>query len=716
MKNYILFILILFFLSCKNTAKRDSQPLIRNVSKNIQITNGLYNKHIAIWGGHGMYFDLAQDEWTWQRPCLFQTVEDLLAENYVQQYIVPMLENAGANVLMPRERDIQTNEIIIDNDFNTGGSLFRIMNDTGIWSKNYEGFAHLKNYYKNEENPFTSGTFLQTKTVNEDNENICEWIPSIPQKGKYAVYVSYKQKSNSTEDAHYSVYHTGGRTDFLVNQTMGGGTWIFLGYFFFREGFNEECKITLTNKSNSVGQIITADAVKIGGGMGNIIRNGKLSNHSRYAEGARYWLHWAGTPSNIYNTNNGQDDYKDDYLCRGLWVNYLLNESSQEKGLNIPIDASIAIHTDAGVKELDTIVGTLGIYSSPQSRDLTKQIVDEIVCDIRLKHESNWTNRHLKKRTYSEVKLPKVPAALIELFSHQNMADVRLGVNPHFQFTVGRAIYKGILKYIANKFNYDYVVQPLPIENFGINNSDNNKIRLSWRPALDTLEPTAVPDKYLLFTRVNEGGFNNGTLVSGQSFEMKIENDKIYGFKITAVNKGGESFPSEILTVCKKENRNNALIVNCFNSTSAPSSIHSNDSIGFVDFGIPYMESSYFVGPQYDFNPKSMWIDTSHPGFGSSNRDFKDTIIVGNIFDYTHIIGRSIVNSGFSYTSCSLNAFLEGTIKMKRLKRIYLILGRNLKIQKLDSNRLRALPVAIKTVLEEYNKLGCEIYIGMDEI
>ena len=137
----------------------------------------------------------------------------------------------------------------------------------------------------------------------------------IPEKGKYGVYVSYQTVKNSAEDAFYSVYHASGQTDFTVNQTMGGSTWIFLGYFDFEKGKNH--KITLSNKSNRAGRIVTADAVKIGGGMGNIARmpntegfekentkssetltaketftskisyKPEISSYPRYAEGAR---------------------------------------------------------------------------------------------------------------------------------------------------------------------------------------------------------------------------------------------------------------------------------------------------------------------------------------------------------------------------------------------------------------------------------------------
>ena len=53
-------------------------------------------------------------------------------------------------------------------------------------------------------------------------------------------------------------------------------------------------------------------------------------------------------------------------------------------------------------------------------------------------------------RNYSETRLPATPSTIIELLSHQNFADMQLGHDPNFKFTVGRAIYKGILQFITS--------------------------------------------------------------------------------------------------------------------------------------------------------------------------------------------------------------------------------------------------------------------------
>lgn len=135
-----------------------------------------------------------------------------------------------------------------------------------------KGFAHLRPLYTDFENPFKEGTFRTIETIKKGKESVAEWIPEIPRNGQYAVYVSYHTVPNSSDDALYTVHHKGGASQFKVNQQMGGGTWIYLGTFGFDAGQDNAYKVTLSNRSAKAGQTVTADAIKIGGGMGNIAR------------------------------------------------------------------------------------------------------------------------------------------------------------------------------------------------------------------------------------------------------------------------------------------------------------------------------------------------------------------------------------------------------------------------------------------------------------
>ena len=98
--------------------------------------------------------------------------------------------------------------------------------------------------------------------------------------------------------------------------------------------------IELQNISSVEGAVITADAVKVGGGYGNVARKVKeggepginyeyvKSEYPRFTEAARYWMQWAGVPDSIYTPSDNVNDYTDDYKARGAWVNYLTGGSS----------------------------------------------------------------------------------------------------------------------------------------------------------------------------------------------------------------------------------------------------------------------------------------------------------------------------------------------------------------------------------------------------
>ena len=91
-------------------------PWTKNLSRPFTPSKALTNRHIALWQSHGIYYDVKRKEWRWQRPRLYGTTEDQFTQSIVLPFVIPMLENAGAVVYTPRERDIQRQEVVVDND------------------------------------------------------------------------------------------------------------------------------------------------------------------------------------------------------------------------------------------------------------------------------------------------------------------------------------------------------------------------------------------------------------------------------------------------------------------------------------------------------------------------------------------------------------------------------------------------------------------------
>lgn len=756
---------------------------VRPESRPYTISAGLDNRHIAIWQSHGFYYEQSLLRWEWQRARILQTVEDLYTQSYVLPFLVPMLENAGATVALPRERDNNTTEIIVDNDGNLFSEKSRYQERQGsgkaTWTSLSTGFAHTQAIYTQGQNPFTMGSARVIETVKENQGNTVSeaaWIPAIEKPGQYAVYVSYRSLPSSTDCARYVVRHDGGETAFLVNQQMGGGTWVYLGTFYFsqQEASSQRQQGVYLSNATPAGhkytkkQVVSADAVKFGGGMGNIGRtpnnwnadslfalDPQISGYPRYTEGARYWLQWAGFSDTVYSYTENKNDYTDDYMSRGIWVNALSggsNVNPKTEGLKVPIDLSVAFHTDAGTTLDDEMVGTLAIYTryknnqdkfptgEPRivSRELTDLIQTQICEDVKAEFDQEWPRRGLWDKSYAESRIPDVPAMLLELLSHQNFADMRYGLDPKFRFTVSRAIYKGILRFISLRDGVPYVVQPLPVTAFGadVEYGPNGPVaHLSWVPQSDPLEPTAEARQYMIYTAVTTpgqplGGYDNGILVNEPFARIGLETGKIYSFKVVPINDGGAGFPSETLSVGLTENYNydnTVMIINGFDRISAPANFATRDSsragfLNYLDGGVSYINDYSFIGRQHDYRRHIPWMDDDSPGFGASYGNYEDKVIAGNSFDFPFRHGTALMQAGYSFTSASRDAVTRNR-HINKYAAIDLILGKQVTIDEgrpaIAKPRYEAFPIALRQVLTDYCLQGGHVlvsgaYVGTD--
>lgn len=739
--------------SHKVKAPAEAQTIVEKVGSP-EFVKGLSGKHIAVWQSHGRYYDIGAELWKWQRPCLFQTCEDMFTQGFVLPYLVPMLENSGAYVLLPRERDIQKNEVIVDNDKTCLARGTGKYSGTGKWKSAGEGFADTKAIYGDCENPFTLGTAMQASCVSpKDKANATvSWTPSIPERGEYAVYVSYKTLPNSTKSAHYTVNHLGGKSEFIVNQKMGGSTWVYLGTFEFAEG--SQGYVTLDNSTPKgyrmeVGATVTADAVRFGGGMGNIARAGKPSKNAdalvvepsvsglpRSAEAARYWLQWAGADSTVYYQNEGKNDYKDDFMSRGDWVEWISRESrvnhSRKGGLGIPVDLTLGFHTDAGVTPDDSIVGTLAIYTyksegktslpAGEDRQTSRMFADmvqtQIVNDIRAEYDSLWTRRWIWDRGYRESRTPSSPSMLLELLSHQNFADMKFGLDPTFRFSVSRAIYKGMLKYLSNRYGSDYVVHPLPVSSAGVSFGSANKAVLCWDPVEDPLEPTAVPTGYIVYKRIGDGAFDNGTKVKGCNYETTLVPGQIISFKITAFNDGGESFPSEIVSIGIPSDGNTSdkvLIVNNFDRVSGPAYFDGEERAGFdnsLDSGVPDKRDITFIGEMYNFRREDQWITNDRQGFGASYSDLAGEVVAGNTFDYLYGHGKSVLAAGYPFYSCSKERFTSDSLFRTGAWTIDIVCGKQVSTPAGSKTRYNVFPRKMQAAVRSAAENGINLIVS----
>ncbi len=670
-------------------------PWVFNASRPYFVTAGLQDRHLSLWASHGRYYDNDKHLWKWQRPFLFCTTEDLFTQTIVVPYLIPMLQNAGAIVFTPRERDWQRHEFIVDNDDPVKAPYYVETNNGKKWkSCDSIGFAAKKAFYLDGESPFMDGTVRQAKATKKKKYSEISYQPNILEAGKYAVYVSYQSLPKSVTDAKYIVYHKGQATEFTVNQRMGGGTWVYLGTFDFDKGCNAFNRVVVTNHASSKG-VVTSDAVRFGGGMGNIIRGDYHSGMPRCLEGARYYAQWAGAPYSVYGGRKGTNDYADDINTRSLMTNWLGGGSvymPARQGKKVPIELSLAVHSDAGFNpDGKSTWGSLAICTTQfnderlnsgisrfTSKDFAKALLENLVTDVSAKYGS-FGKRYLWDRNYSETRLPEVPSAIIETLSHQSFPDMRLAQDPMVKFTMARSLYKTILRYVSSNHGRRYVVQPLPPVHFSVEMDAKGVATLAWSAQQDKQEPTARPTSYILYKAEGKGGFDNGTLVNATSCKLQLEHDKVYSFKVAAVNAGGESFPSETLSALYRPNAHKTvLVVNNFHRLASPQVVDNDSVQGFdmsQDPGVSYGLTAGWSGKQLSFD-RSRMGDESSNGLGYSGNEMAGNFVAGNDFDYTVEHAQAIAASGkYSVVSCSSEAILSGKVRMANYQAVDLING-----------------------------------------
>ena len=721
--------------------KYTGNPWTLNLDRPFAPTHGLQGRHVCLWASHGRFYSVDKRKWQWQRPKMFNTCEDIFTQTIVLQYLMPMMENAGAVVYSPRERDIQRHEVIVDNDIDFADGIYSEINGKHEWEDAGIGFARVRTVYVDGQNPFEEGTCRKIVTQNSKTlRSSITWTPDIREDGEYAVYVSYKTLPTSVPDAVYSIRHKGVTTRVRVNQQMGGGTWVYLGTFDFGCNSEHDNCITLTNHSNYRGHI-TADAVRLGGGMGNIARGDSTvisegdsictSGLPRYLECSRYSMQWNGAPRQIYtaySSMNSANDYNDDLYARSLGANYIAGGSvyvpvdtipvANVPGLKVPIDMCVATHSDAGLRENMDIVGTLGVYTTQfyngklasglnrlVSRDLADMVMTGFTADMQ-QMLGNWSRRQMYDRNYCETREPQMPSMILETMSHQNYADMLVGHDPVCKFVMARAIYKALLRYEAMMHEQKkVVVQPLPVKNVkAVADAVSGSISLSWSPVTDPVEKSAKPWGYVVYTRRGSSAWNNGRVVRDTVENIEAAAGVLYQFRVAALNDGGCSLKSA--EVCARVPWNpkadNIMIVNGFERLAAPQAF-ANDSVrGFdmnTDPGVAYYRNISI----YDIN---------------------GVPVAGNTFDYPTMHARdllmtdsaSVALHDLAISSCTMDAVRENTLSGYRL--VDMICGAQ-RVDGYSHRTYKTMPEQMQKVLRSYTTGGGSLlvsgaYIGED--
>ena len=465
----------------------------------------LSGRRIALSPGHGYYWHSALG-WTTQRGDVGGLIEDIHTAEIANRYLAPMLINMGADVVFCREPGEQRTEGLMDNDAGAPG-----YSETGSWALSTSSGFQNSTYRFATTNP---GPETATAT----------WSIPVPEDGLYPVFAWFRASANRTPEAIYRVRHSGGVDEVTVDQTVDNLTWAHLGNYWFTA--QQGAAVTLSNRSPSPGVVI-ADAVRLGGGLGSIVRGGATSLQARWKECARYWAQYAGAPPTVYDSSSGSQDSSDDVTARPRFAEWRT------------ADAFLSLHTNAGGGAgTDTFIYAGG--ATQGSAGLSQAVHTQLIADLRAEWSPSWVDRGQKQANFGELRLlSTMPGVLVELAFHDTAGspDHEALHDPEFRYIAARAYARGLLRYFSPLSPFP----PEPPAALRVTQDGARGLLVAWDAA-------AGATSYTVEQSVDGKGFIEVANVAATSWSTgPLPHHSQRSFRVRAWNQTGRSFPTEVL-------------------------------------------------------------------------------------------------------------------------------------------------------------------------
>ena len=535
-----------------------------------QPTGPLTGKIVYTSAGHGIEYEggSTNNGWLTDRPEYSEIVEDFGNQDQLT-YFADYLLRAGATVVPMRPVGHQLNEVVLDND--SAGVTY-----SGAWSDSTAGAR----WYDEDYGAVADSVRYRSASTSAGAETaVATYTPNIPQEGFYPVYVWASAGTNRTSQL-YKVNHTGGQTQIRVDHSMVGNGWVYLGTYHFDAGSSSGVGSVQISNEGSAGKVVIADAVRFGNGMGDLregsggFGTGTVSGYPREDESSFYWLYrgigLGISPTSVLGTGN---------VSAPSNMAQHMNQNTNPFGTSV----YIGFHSNGttGDPATATARGAIGLRDSdaptPHQADLalfTGRQINQDMQALNGTFEHNWSTRtsHSSSGGFGEIDLgssAEMDATIIEVGFHDNTQDSQLLRDPKVRDQIGRSTYEAVLEYFdawGGLTNPTTVASAPEIAN--VVSSASGEVTLSWAAGPSGGVYGAAATGYRIYASVDGYGFDGGTLINGggtTSITLTGYDPTIpYYFKIVAVNAGGESKSSEVLTILPSGGAKQILVVNGF--------------------------------------------------------------------------------------------------------------------------------------------------------
>ena len=530
-----------------------------------QPAGALDGKIVFTSGGHGWQWSDALDRWATDRGEFISSeiVEDFGNQDQMTFYADYLLR-AGATVVPMRPVGNQVNEVVLDND--SPGVTF-----SGAWSNSTSSV-----YYDEDYGAVNDTVSYRFASINATETAVATYTPDIPEAGFYPVYTWVLDSGNRANQLYQIHDSAGGLTEIHVDHRQVGKGWVYLGTYHFDAGSSG--RVEISNQSTDGGSVVVADAIRFGNGMGDM-RDGPAG---------------VGHPSGTISGQPRQDENSLMWTWRAIGQGH--NPASVIGTSNVSAPTRMAEHMNANANPFGTSVyigfhsnggggrGAVGLIdqtfgdqtpNQPELAFYTGRQINQDMQALNGLFEHNWSTRttHTFSSSFGEIDLgqnAEMDATIIEVAFHDQALDAELMRDPKVRDQLARSTYEATLEYFDDFGGLNNPAsQPSTPLGVSATAAANGDLTVSWTPG-----PTGVqggtPTAHRVYVSRNGYSYSGYVEIAGagagsHTFAAADLDDDAYYFKVVAVNSGGESPRSAVMSASKPTSSDeNILIVDGF--------------------------------------------------------------------------------------------------------------------------------------------------------
>jgi hypothetical protein len=559
----------------------------RLLSVGVQPAGPLAGHVLYTSGGHGIYW--TGTAWSYMRPNSYGLIEDLGNQDMLENYAQYVL-NAGGTMVSMRPVGHQTNEVIVDNaqGYSAGTGGFQVV--SGTWTNDTSSTPYWSNNNGNDTNHFVTAATSGSETA------VARFVPNIPAGGFYPVYAWWNPGTNSANtndrvaDQTFRINYSGGSYEVRVAANKVGDGWVYLGNYYFAAGVNPTSgSVEVSNKSETTGKKVVADAIRFGNGMGTWTDNGAhtVSGQAREDEPALYWCYdergWTAANTRVaqstVDAGSTSDEQTRNFSACDRYAVYMNNDKVGKATDRV----WISFHTNASGSNPTggSARGTYGLINSPPTTnqawlaDAAGGTFRSEMTALNSVHEYAWglPSSNTFSGGYSEISAniigTEFDATIIEVGFHDNAMDSALLKSPAVRLDAGRSAYHVAMKFFANFDAAGFTNTtwaPEPVTDVRATTDASGNVTIAWGAGNSSSGTTGpygnAATSYLVQTSPNGYGFEGGTSVAGTSFTFSgLSTAAPTYFRVVAINSGGVSVPSAVVVAKPQSGRPNPILI-----------------------------------------------------------------------------------------------------------------------------------------------------------